>query len=84
MVRMNNLVLGALPSLKGLSSWATTEVQIAIGLVALVLCIFFAVKQKVGAAIGVVLIAAFIFFMANDPTTIFNAIGEVFKKIIGG
>lgn len=83
MVTLNNLVLG-LPSLGGLNSWATTEVQIAIGLVALVICIVLAVKQKIGPMIGVIFVAAFIFFMANDPKTVFNAIGEIFKKIIGG
>lgn len=81
---MSNLVLGALPSLSGLSSYFTTEVQIGIGLVALVLCIILAVKQQIGPLIGVVVVAAFIFFMANDPNTIFNAIGEIFKKILGG
>lgn len=81
---MSNLVLGALPSLSGLSSYFTTEVQIGIGLVALVLCIILAVKQQIGPLIGVVVVAAFIFFMANDPATIFNAIGEIFKKILGG
>lgn len=84
MVNFNNLVLGSLPSLSGLSSYFTTEVQIGIGLVALVLCIILAAKQQIGPMVAVILVAAFIFFMANDPDTIFNSIGELFKKVFGG
>ncbi|WP_086349835.1 TcpD family membrane protein [Candidatus Enterococcus clewellii] len=78
------LILGALPSLSGLSNYFTTEVQIGIGLVTLVLCIILAAKQQIGPLIGVIVVAAFIFFMANDPAAIFNGIGELFKKIFGG
>lgn len=81
---MNNLVLGALPSLSGLSGYMTTEVQLAIGFVALIACIFLAVKQQIGPMIGVIVVAAFIFFMANDPRVIFDGIGELFKKVFGG
>ena len=72
------------PTLKNVNNYFTGEVQIAIGIVALILCIVFFVKQKIGAVIGVVLASAFIFFMANDPQTIFNSIGGVFKKVFGG
>lgn len=83
-MKMNNLVLGALPSLSGLKTYFTTEVQIGIGIVVLILCIFLWVKQQIGAMVGVVIMAAFLFFMANDPAVIFNGIGEVFKTIFGG
>ncbi|MBP1046331.1 hypothetical protein I6N96_08540 [Enterococcus sp. BWM-S5] len=78
------LMLGALPSLAGLSSYFTTEVQIGVGLVTLVLCIILAAKQQIGPLVGVVVVAAFIFFMANDPAAIFNGVGELFRKIFGG
>lgn len=81
---MNNLLLGALPSLSGLNSYFSTEVQIAIGIVALIICIFLGVKQQFGPMVGVILFAAFVFFMANDPSLIFNSIGELFKKVFGG
>lgn len=78
------LMLGALPSLAGLSSYFTTEVQIGVGLVTLVLCIILAAKQQIGPLVGVVVVAVFIFFMANDPAAIFNGVGELFRKIFGG
>ncbi|MBL1226502.1 TcpD family membrane protein [Enterococcus sp. BWR-S5] len=81
---MSNLVLGALPSLSGLSSYVSGEVQIALGIVVLVICVILAVKQQIGPMIGVIIVAAFIFFMANDPNVIFNAIGEAIKKVFGG
>ncbi|MHC5217952.1 TcpD family membrane protein [Enterococcus sp. LJL128] len=81
---MNNLVLGALPSLTNLDGYLTTEVQIGVGIVALILCIILWAKQQVGPLIGVILMASFIFFMANDPERIFNSVGELFSKIFGG
>ena len=81
---MKYLVLGALPSLKNLNTWFTTEVQLGIGFVALIICIVLGIKQKWGIMVGVVFFFAFLFFMANDPSTIFDGIGEIFKKIFGG
>lgn len=81
---LEKLFLGALPSLAGLSNYFTTEVQIGVGLVTLVLCIILAAKQQIGPLVGVIVVAAFIFFMANDPAAIFNGIGELFRKIFGG
>ena len=84
LVVTGNVALAADPSLSGVQGWFTTEVQIAIGIVALVASVILGIKQKIGAVIGVVLFSAFVFFMANDPTKIFNAIGGLFSKIFGG
>ena len=81
---VGRVALAAEPSLGGLQGWFSSEVQIAIGIVALVACVVLGIKQKIGAIVGVVLFSAFVFFMANDPAKIFNAIGGLFSKIFGG
>lgn len=78
-----NLALAADPTLVNVKTWFTTEVQIAIGIVAVVVIIGLGVKQQIGKAVGVFLFSAFIFFMANDPAKIFKAVGGLFGKIFG-
>lgn len=80
---VKNLVVGATPSLSGGTTWFTGEVQIAVGLIALAIFVFFLVKQKIGPAVGVLLAAAFVFFMAGDPSKVMTSLGEIFKLIFG-
>lgn len=72
------------PTLTSLNTWASTEVQVAIGLIALVICLYFIYKQEPSKVFGTVVIAAFVWFLANDPEKIFQSIGTLFSKIFGG
>lgn len=76
--------MAADPTLKEVNTWASSEVQIAIGIVVFCICVFFLYKQEFGKMFGTVVFAAFIWVLANDPAKIFESIGSLFSKIFGG
>jgi hypothetical protein len=80
---LNNLVLGALPTLGGVRDWVVTEGGNAVAIGLVVFSVFFLFKQQIGRFVGFIVVAGVVFFAVGSPETMLNTLREFGDILVG-